>query len=255
MKRILTSVCAVMAAVAGTTIALAPAAHAAQGCRVDYTVHAQWPGQFLAGVTITNLGDPVTSWILQFQFNAPGQHLSFGWSASWFENEGNIAASSLPWNGALGTNASTAIGFIGTWSEENRIPAQFFLNGAECTGVLLPTRPPVTPTTRSATPPVNDPIPIVEWVAPANGSTFTAPADILLEANGRSSNGTNFQGTTFLVDGVAVGGDPSPPTAQFLWHVDAGAPGTSVSHRLSARGCTNVGCITTTPVTVTIVTP
>ena len=47
-----------LVAVTGAAGALtAPAAHAATGCRVDYSVTNQWPGGFGANVSITNLGE------------------------------------------------------------------------------------------------------------------------------------------------------------------------------------------------------
>jgi hypothetical protein len=250
MKKIMTGVTAVAAALAATAIVLAPAAHAAAACRVDYTVHSQWPGGFTAGVRITNLGDPVNGWTLSFTFPDAGQRVVNGWAATWSQTGQSVGAQSMPWNGSLPTNASTLIGFNGAWSGANPPPAGFGLNGVPCTGTVPTTFPTRTTTSR---PPVADPIPVVTWVSPPGGSTFTAGADVLLEANARSSTGAVLV-AQFLVDGVVFGSDASPPQ-QVLWPAPAGAPGSAVTHQLSARACTNVGCLTSPPVTVTVVTP
>lgn len=46
------------AATALTGVAAAPAAQAAAGCGVTYSITSQWQGGFTGNVTITNIGDP-----------------------------------------------------------------------------------------------------------------------------------------------------------------------------------------------------
>jgi cellulase/cellobiase CelA1 len=50
--------------------AVTPAEAAAAGCSVNYSVSSQWQGGFGAAVTVTNLGDPVTSWTLTWSYTA-----------------------------------------------------------------------------------------------------------------------------------------------------------------------------------------
>src|SRR6476620_5843628 len=61
-----TALAVVVATAAGTHLAAAATA----GCSVNYSVSSQWPGGFGAAVTVTNLGDPVTSWRLTWAFTA-----------------------------------------------------------------------------------------------------------------------------------------------------------------------------------------
>ena len=63
-----------------------PAAAAATGCSVTYTVQSQWPGGFTANVAITNLGDAVSSWTLAFDFPNAGQKVTQGWGATWTQS-------------------------------------------------------------------------------------------------------------------------------------------------------------------------
>src|SRR4051794_6574307 len=60
-----------------------PAAQAATGCRVDYTVQSQWIGGFQAAVTVQNLGEALNGWALTFTFPRADQRLTQGWNATW----------------------------------------------------------------------------------------------------------------------------------------------------------------------------
>ncbi|PZG07302.1 endoglucanase, partial [Micromonospora craterilacus] len=116
-------------------------AMAATGCAVTYTTNS-WSGGFTASVTITNLGDAVSSWTLGFAFPDSGQRLTQGWSATWSQSSRTVTAQSMSWNGALSTGASTNIGFNGSFTGSNPAPASFTLNGTVCTGSTTPTTPP-----------------------------------------------------------------------------------------------------------------
>ncbi|WP_086666606.1 glycoside hydrolase family 6 protein [Lentzea kentuckyensis] len=134
----------VAAAVATFGVALsAPPAGAAAGCRVDYTASNWGGGGFGGKVKITNLGDAMSSWTLKFTF--PGtQKVSQGWSANWSQSGQDVTATSMSWNGNLGTGASSEIGFNGSYTgSENADPGSFTLNGTVCTGQ----QPPTTTTT------------------------------------------------------------------------------------------------------------
>ncbi|MEJ3745917.1 cellulase family glycosylhydrolase [Actinomycetes bacterium KLBMP 9797] len=127
-------------------VALPNAAAAAAGCRVDYAIVSQWSNGFQGDVKITNLGDPVTNWSLAFDFANSAQRLTQGWNATWSQTGTRVTAASLGWNGALGTNAATSVGFTGSFSGANPVPASFSLNGTACTGSVAPTTPTSNPT-------------------------------------------------------------------------------------------------------------
>src|SRR5918999_1290392 len=99
----------VLGGIATTTL---PAAAAASGCSVTYTVQSQWTSGFTANVAIRNLGDPMSSWALTFDFPNAGQRVTQGWSATWTQSGARVSAASMSWNGSLGTGASTSIGFV-----------------------------------------------------------------------------------------------------------------------------------------------
>ncbi|HTJ33014.1 MAG TPA: cellulase family glycosylhydrolase [Dactylosporangium sp.] len=133
---------------AAGAVLLPTSAQAAAGCQVTYATN-DWtsgPGQggFTANVTIKNLGDPLSSWTLGFTFPG-GQQLQQGWSATWSQSGANVTAANMSYNGSLGTNASTTIGFNGTWTGSNPKPAVFTLNGVTCNGTTTSPSPSTSP--------------------------------------------------------------------------------------------------------------
>jgi endoglucanase len=133
----------------GAAVVTAPAASAASGCSVRYTVTNQWPGGFGASVTIKNLGDPLTSWALVWSYPA-GQRVTQAWSAAVSQSGTQVTARNVSYNGSLATNASTGFGFNGSWSGSNPEPASFTLNGTVCTGGIA--SPTASPSRSSASP-------------------------------------------------------------------------------------------------------
>ncbi|MGC2997046.1 cellulase family glycosylhydrolase [Streptomyces sp. G35A] len=134
MKRFL-ALLATCAMVLGLTALFSPQAVAATGCRVDYTVTSQWSGGFQTGVRITNLGDPITGWTLKFALPDAGQKVVQGWNATWSQSSGStVTAVGVDWNRTLATDASTDVGFVGSFTGANPKPTAFTLNGVACTG-------------------------------------------------------------------------------------------------------------------------
>jgi hypothetical protein len=168
--------CALLAT--GVAAVALPASAASTGCSVTYTVASQWQGGFNANVAITNLGDPVSSWTLTFDFPDTFQKVSQGWSGTWSQSGTHVTVASMSWNGVLGTNANTSIGFIGTWTNTNPVPTSFALGATTCTGSVTPP----SPTRTSASPSPSSP----------------PPANVLAQVNtaGRvKDNGTTVQYT------------------------------------------------------------
>jgi len=116
---------------AGATYAVS--AHAATGCKVDYTISSSWSGGFGANVTITNLGDAVTGWTLVWSF-AAGQTVTQLWNGSYTQSGSAVTVTNASYNGAIATGATAAFGFNGTWTGSNPVPTSFTLNGITCTG-------------------------------------------------------------------------------------------------------------------------
>jgi cellulose 1,4-beta-cellobiosidase len=120
----------------GILVVAATSANAATGCSVNYTISSQWPGGFGANIAITNLGDPLTSWTLRFNFTA-GQTVTQLWNGTLQSQSGGaVTVVNAAWNGSLGTGATVTPGFNGSWTGSNPIPTSFTLNGVTCTGAV-----------------------------------------------------------------------------------------------------------------------
>ena len=131
----------------GAAVTMTVMAHAASaGCQVTYTVGSQWAGGFSANVAIKNLGDPLGSWTLRWNFGS-GQTISQAWNADVAQSGTAVTASNVSWNGSLATGGSTSFGFNGTWNNVgNDVPTGFTLNGVACTGGVSSPTPTPTPT-------------------------------------------------------------------------------------------------------------
>ncbi|MEU8056412.1 SMP-30/gluconolactonase/LRE family protein [Microbispora bryophytorum] len=155
-----TGLAAALVAVGGA--ATTPAA-AAAGCKVTYTIVSQWGGGFQGDVAITNLGDPIGSWKLEFDFPDSGQRIASGWNATWTQSGARVTATSMSYNGSIATNATASgMGFTANITGANPVPNTFWLNGVMCSGpvTLSPTPSPTpTPTPSPSPSPTPSPTP------------------------------------------------------------------------------------------------
>ena len=147
---------------AGAVAIAANDASAATGCRVDYAVN-EWSSGFTGNLTVTNLGSPVTSWTLEFDY-AGNQQVTQSWNSTYTQSGKHVALRNASGNGALATNASVTASFNATYSGSNAAPSTFTLNGVACTGVVPPSTPASTPpkTTTLTKPAAGD-----KWKPPA----------------------------------------------------------------------------------------
>ncbi|BCJ58382.1 hypothetical protein Jiend_18040 [Micromonospora endophytica] len=149
-------------AAAGVVLTTGPA-QAAIGCRVSYTVASQWAGGFSANVSLTNVGDPLTSWQVGWSF-AAGQTVTQAWNATVTQSGSTVRAANVSYNGNLATNATVSFGFNGSWNNSsNPAPTSFTVNGVTCTGGVSPTTAPPPPPPTTAPPP---PPPTGSWPNP-----------------------------------------------------------------------------------------
>ncbi|MFB9235794.1 arabinofuranosidase catalytic domain-containing protein [Plantactinospora siamensis] len=134
------------------------ASAAAAGCSVSYTVSSSWPGGFNANVSVTNLGDPVGSWRLTWNFTA-GQTVTQAWNATVTQSGSAVTAANVSYNGSIGTGGSQQFGFNGSQTGANPVPTSFALNGVTCTGGVStpPSTPPPSTTPPTTTPPTTTP--------------------------------------------------------------------------------------------------
>jgi aryl-phospho-beta-D-glucosidase BglC (GH1 family) len=207
-----------MAVLVGGIMLVAAPAQAATGCTVTYTVQSQWSGGFGAVLAVTNLGDPLTSWSLQWTFPDANQKVTQGWNGNFTQSGTMVTVTNMSWNGNLGTNATVSPGFNGSWSGTNPVPTAFMLNGTTCNGTV--TSPSASPTTSGPSP------------SPSTGGGGVAPAlhvsgNHLATAGGRTYRllGVNRSSGEFaciqgngMWDGPA---DQASITAMKAWNIHA----------------------------------
>jgi hypothetical protein len=197
-SRWLTTVASAAVVVAATGALQHSGARAATaGCSVSYTVSSQWGGGFNAGLSITNLGSPLTAWSLTWDFTA-GQQVTQGWSASYAQAGPKVTATNASWNGSLATGGSTSIGFNGSWNNaSNPAPTDFALNGVACTGSVTgtpsPSASPTSTPTSSPTPtptvsPTPTPTPTSTPTGSLPGSFKWSSSGVLISPHSDSHN-------------------------------------------------------------------
>ncbi|MCZ7424780.1 cellulose binding domain-containing protein [Micromonospora sp. WMMA1949] len=102
-------------------------------CRVTYRNQSEWPGGFVAAVTVQNTGTaPVDGWIVTFGF--PGdQQVTNAWNATVGQTGATVTARNVDWNRVIAPDGSATFGFQGRWGASDAPPTAFSLNGAPCT--------------------------------------------------------------------------------------------------------------------------
>ncbi|MFI7599987.1 glycoside hydrolase family 48 protein [Actinoplanes sp. NPDC049681] len=208
------------AALLGTGLVITaapPPAQAAAACTVVYRVTAQWGGGFTGDIAITNTGDPVTGWRLEYDFPDAGQHVTQGWSGTYAQSGAHVTVTNAAWNGTLGTGASVSTGFNGTFTSANPVPTAFTLNGAPCN--------------ETAT------APAVAISSPAPNTRYTAPATIPVSATATAASGRTVGKVEFYHDGLLLGTDTSAPYG-YTW---SGVPAQTGAYHLQAIAYDSAG--------------
>jgi O-glycosyl hydrolase len=102
-------------------------------CKVTYATQSQWAGGFVAGVTIANTGSsPINGWTLKFTF--PGdQKITNAWNGNQTQSGENVTITNVSYNGTIAPGGNTSLGFQGTWTNSDAVPAAFTVNGTACT--------------------------------------------------------------------------------------------------------------------------
>ncbi|WP_231114818.1 family 43 glycosylhydrolase [Lentzea aerocolonigenes] len=132
-------------------LAASTAAQAAPGCSVTYARTSEWQGGFGASVSITNTGDAITGWNLEWTY-ADGQQVGQHWNAVITQSGNQVSARNVSYNGSVPTGGKVEFGFNGTFSSANPDPVSFRLNGVACNDTGTPPTT-TTTTTTTTTPP------------------------------------------------------------------------------------------------------
>ncbi|MFI5892389.1 glycoside hydrolase family 48 protein [Actinoplanes sp. NPDC051513] len=207
---------------AGIALAAGVPAQAAAGCTVVYKVASQWPGGFTGDIQITNSGDPVSSWKLEYDFPDAAQKVGQGWNGVYSQSGQHVTVNNASWNGSIGTNATVGTGFNGTFGSANPVPTAFSLNGTACNGATA--------------------APTVAITSPAANTRYTAPASIPITATAAAASGNTISKVEFYHDGLLLNTDTASPYA-YTW---TGVPQQTAAYHLQAISYDNTGAKSST---------
>ncbi|GJF33323.1 rhamnogalacturonan lyase [Kitasatospora sp. NE20-6] len=188
---------AVVLAGAGTGLAVHTAGAAAAGCRVDYSVTNTWSGGFGANVVITNLGDALSGWSLQWTYTG-GQQVTQAWNADVTLGTAAVTAKNVSYNGTVATGGTASFGFNGSLTgTANPAPASFTLNGVLCTGAAA------SPSPTASTSPSPSPSPSTSPTAGTGGRQVEKLDRGLVSVHGSTGNLVSWRWLATDPDGVA----------------------------------------------------
>lgn len=202
LARIVRAALALVVALTATGLGSSTGAAAAgTACEVDYVVTDQWRGGFGASVTLTNLGDPLSGWTLEWAFTA-GQRIGREtWNGVFTQTGSTVRVRNVDHNGAVATGASVRVGFIGAWSGANPAPTSFTVNGVPCTG--LPEA--VSTTTRTTS--SSRSTPAVTTESPAAATTTTTATTTTSAKSASSSPSSVTTGSSAPSSAASTGFD------------------------------------------------
>ncbi|MEU6465571.1 cellulose-binding domain-containing protein [Streptomyces sp. NPDC046976] len=99
-------------------------------CRIGYDLVSQWSGGFQATVTVTT-EQALDGWRVEWTF-PDGQRIGRVWDATVRQNGSRVTATAADYDRAVPAGTAVAFGFTGTWTDADRAPDAFTLNGRRC---------------------------------------------------------------------------------------------------------------------------
>ena len=119
-------------ALAASVVVLAVAATPAQadGGFSCYYRLIYFQNGFMADLYMTNNGPPITSWTAHWTFSSD-ERLGNVWSAEIVQQNHDMTARNLSWNGGIGTGQTMAFGWTALASSTS-VPTDITVNGTPC---------------------------------------------------------------------------------------------------------------------------
>ena len=114
-----------------TTVVPTTTTGGARNCRVTYRTFWDSGVGYGADVQIANLGPPISTWTLNWNFTSQ-ESVSSAWGANVSIAGGAATATPQPWTAAIATNASVGFGLSSSYVGPLKLPAAFTLNGQPC---------------------------------------------------------------------------------------------------------------------------
>lgn len=102
-------------------------------CTVAYRTTSDWPGGFVAEVTLTNTATTaVNGWSLAVTLGGD-QRVTSSWAAKWAQSGSTVTFTGETWNATIQPGADIKLGLVGTYTNSNAPATAAALNGTACT--------------------------------------------------------------------------------------------------------------------------
>ncbi|MBL1084073.1 cellulose-binding domain-containing protein [Streptomyces actinomycinicus] len=108
----------------------APATTRTTACRVSYDLVSQWTDGFQATVTVVT-DRALNGWQVSWTFR-DGQQARQMWDATARQDGPHVTAFAADYDRTVAAHGTLSFGFIGSWTDANRDPSAFTLNGRPC---------------------------------------------------------------------------------------------------------------------------
>ncbi|WP_349345164.1 cellulose binding domain-containing protein [Streptomyces rapamycinicus] len=99
-------------------------------CTARFQLVNEWPDGFKAAVTLTSR-ESLNDWRVTWTFR-DSQRVTQMWDGEFTQHGSKVTATSADYNKRVKAGGSLSMGFLGSWSDGNRPPGSFTLNGRPC---------------------------------------------------------------------------------------------------------------------------
>ncbi|GAA0528485.1 hypothetical protein GCM10010172_06370 [Paractinoplanes ferrugineus] len=103
-----------------------------RACRVTYRPGNEWPGGFVAELSVTNLGTAdINGWTLALTLGGD-QRITGAWNATASQSGAVATLTAADWNKKITPGSSASFGMLGSWRTSNAPPTAAAVNGTPC---------------------------------------------------------------------------------------------------------------------------
>ncbi|WP_413808323.1 cellulose binding domain-containing protein [Streptomyces sp. OE57] len=99
-------------------------------CTARFQLVNEWPDGFQAAVTLTSR-ESLDDWRVTWTFQ-DSQRVTQMWDGEFTQHGSKVTATAADYNKRVKAGGSLSMGFLGSWSDGNRPPGSFTLNGRPC---------------------------------------------------------------------------------------------------------------------------
>ncbi|MGW7687508.1 cellulose binding domain-containing protein [Streptomyces asiaticus] len=99
-------------------------------CTARFQLVNEWPDGFQAAVTVTSR-QSLNDWRVTWTFH-DSQRVTQMWNGEFTQHGSKVTATPADYNKRVKAGGSLSMGFLGSWSDGNRPPGSFTLNGRPC---------------------------------------------------------------------------------------------------------------------------